>query len=543
VLKRKVPGRTGRQLGRRRATANAESGQAVLLVVAMMAVALTVPGVVIASTIGQVPGTVENLNWNAAYEAAEAGLNDYIQQLDAAGSFTQWTSGRSVCPASTSNANDAAFCGWVSVNPTSQSVPQEAYEYSLPSTKGGGLELTVSGKAGSPGAYVVRTFTYRIVPQNTFLDDIYWTNYETIDPNLQNGCSARYYSSSYGPSSCWIQFASNDTLDGPIFSNDTFRLCGSPTFNGPVESAAASRGQPLYVQGYSCTLGTPTGAGWPPTSSGNEPLPTTVAEASAASYVGCYIASSTSSTTPASNVTLSLSVSGGMTKMTWSGGKVYNVSGNTNSCSSGSYVDNLTSELIYVLGNVTITSGSNLEGFMTVVAGASDSSGDTFSSSQAGTMTINGNVTYPGGDISSVGVEDADNSDGLGLIADYFIEPQTSGGNQPCSGGTEEIDAAILALQDSFYNPNWTSASVCTLKIVGSLAQSFRGPVAEGNSNGQTVNGYEKDYIWDSSLANYWPPYYLSPNSATWGPASYAEGSPGCAGRALGTSSTCWTGP
>ena len=118
-------------------------------------------------------------------------------------------------------------------------------------------------------------------------------------------------------------------------------------------------------------------------------------------------------------------------------------------------------------------------GFTTIVAGATDSSGDPATSyPNAGVMTLNGNVTYPSTDITTSGFYDVDSSDALGLIADYFIQMQDPSGNEPCPGGSGTgltIDAALLALQDSFYNPNWASGSICPLNIVGSIAQAFRG--------------------------------------------------------------------
>ncbi|HTV11211.1 MAG TPA: hypothetical protein VME20_05045 [Acidimicrobiales bacterium] len=517
--------------------AREDAGQAMLMVVALITVAATVPAVVMATSVGQLTGTRENLNWAGAYAAAEAGVNDYIQSLDAAGNFTEWTAGRNTCPASTTNADDAAFCGWVALY--DQTSPDEWYEYALPSTNGGGLTLTVSGMAGTGASAVVRTFKYRIIPENTFLDDIYWTQYEMTDPRLGGTCAAQYYVSSSSPNqSCWIQFDSEDTLDGPVFSNDTFRLCGSPTFNGPVYSAAGTRGKPLDVAGEGCGTPTPGGAGWGtgPNNVGNEPLPTTVAEASAASYVGCYIAG-TSATSPASNVQMTLAQSGSTTKITWTGGTVYDQTANPN-CTSPITASSLTSSLIYVFGNVTIAAGSTDTGFMTIVAGATDSSGDPATAYPgAGVMTLNGSVTYPAADIASSGYYDVDNSDALGLIGDYAIQMETSGGQEPCPTGGMQVDAALLALQDSFYNPNWSTGNICALYVVGSIAQDFRGAVGALDDAGNVVDGYEKHYTWDQSLGTYWPPYYLSPTSATWAPASYEECQAGTVHAALATPS------
>jgi hypothetical protein len=93
----------------------------------------------------------------------------------------------------------------------------------------------------------VRTFDYTVRPA-TSLDDIYWSNYETIDPALGSQYSScdQYYQSGSSPSStCVIEFDTADVLDGPVFSNDTFRTCGSPTFESTIES-----GNPNLAAGY-----------------------------------------------------------------------------------------------------------------------------------------------------------------------------------------------------------------------------------------------------------------------------------------------------
>ena len=63
---------------------------------------------------------------------------------------------------------------------------------------------------------------------------------------------------------------------------------------------------------------------------------------------------------------------------------------------------------------------------------------------------------------------------------------------------TIEIDAAILALQDSFYVNNWGGGgSYGTLNVFGSIAQNYRGPV--GLVGG---TGYTKNYNFDTSLGH-----------------------------------------
>ncbi|HEY3019893.1 MAG TPA: hypothetical protein VGJ32_06850, partial [Solirubrobacteraceae bacterium] len=77
---------------------------------------------------------------------------------------------------------------------------------------------------------------------------------------------------------------------------------------------------------------------------------------------------------------------------------------------------------------------------------------------------------------------------------------------------TIEIDAAILTIDHSFLVDNWTCGSVrrVELKVVGAIAQAFRGPVAGASS------GYQKNYIYDTRLKYRAPPNFLNPVQAAW---------------------------
>jgi len=542
-LRGRRPGRPQRRQWRERP----DSGQAMLIVLAMVAVLVTIPGVVLAATINQLPLTSQNLYWNAAYEAAQAGLNDYVQHLDADESFTAWSAGSQPCSTNpdpfsgTSSHSSDPFCGWVQVS----SSPPEWYEYALPKTNGA-VTLTVSGKAGTGPDVVVRTFVYKIAPQSSFLDNIYWTNYEYTDPDIQQGnCSSvngdYYYPN--GGSGCRIVFGPGDVVNGPAFSNDTLSICDSggsgPHFEGTVYDAAWTRGEPLDVgsNGGGCD-GSTSAAQFPssafPARAQSEPLPTTSADEAAAKQVGCYISGSGGS---AANVSVTLTAypatSPTTTEISWTGGSVQNSSTNPNTCDpNGTYANQLKSALIYVNGDVTINGGSTEAGFLTIVAGDDGSPpagirpGNETDSSAAGDITVAGNIEYPSSHIEGAATCGAptpcDPDDALGLIGAYFVRVAPGLSNVT-------IDAAILALGGSFYVEGWSEHGFeGTLSVFGSIAQDFRGPV--GLVGG---TGYIKNYIYDSALVTLWPPYYLSATSATWSPTSYAEERPGCASRAL----------
>jgi len=378
---------------------------------------------------------------------------------------------------------------------------------------------------------VVRTFNYSIRPA-TSLSDVYWTNYETLDPTLANTQCATHYAEpsansyptwrslgipQYGPANgCEVTFQTGDVLNGPVFSDDTYRLCGTPTFTASVESgniyntSAGTAG--IYVGSSGCQGFT----GPPATKVGNQTPRTASDDLTPARNYGCFITGGTapSSLTPV-NVTLTLSVAGSpaTTQIAWSGSgaKVDNAASNTNSCTSPITLSSLTAGLVFVNGNVTIS--GQMTGGLDIVTCSSttDASSGNCNSSTQSNIVISGNLTYPTANKVLVsGQPTIDSHDALGLIAANFVEVTTT--------STVEIDAAILALADSFYVNNWTGPNYGTLNVFGSIAQNFRGPV--GTTGG---SGYLKNYNYDTSLQSLFPPFFIPPNGATWSPSSYEE--------------------
>jgi hypothetical protein len=550
-----------------------ESGQALLFVLLAVTLLASIPIAIATTTVDQLPQTARNLNYDASYEAAQAGLNDYIQHLDANESYGIFCKG---CSAGTDS--NAAFTSWVQTSTS----PAEWYSYSANNTSGTQLTLKVSGKAGNGSGTVVRTFNYAITPNST-LDDVYWSNYETRDPVLgaitpgapadSIYCATHYdepskdsYSNwaalglpQYGPptgNACEVSFASGDVLNGPIFSNDTFRVCGTspgpPTFEGNVQSgniyntaAATTPAQltaagPVWVGSTGCASATPSFS-VTPQKVGNQTPRNAEDDLTPARDYGCFITGGTdpSSLSPV-NLTMTLATAtdshgNATTKVTWSGtgAKVDNAGTNSNSCASGFLSSGLTAGLIFVNGDVTVS--GTMTGALDIVTCATDS--DVANSDgeaqcddpggQQSNISIPANLNYPTANKTMVsGQPTVDTKDALGLIAQNFVVVTAT-------VASLEVDAAILALQDSFYVSNWYNTSSPysadgTLNVFGSIAQNFRGPVATSNGS-----GYLKNYNYDSSLETLFPPFFLPPSGANWAPTSYTELAPGVA------SSTC----
>ncbi|HTW08795.1 MAG TPA: hypothetical protein VME46_14870, partial [Acidimicrobiales bacterium] len=394
---------------------------------------------------------------------------------------------------------------------------------------------------------------------------------------------------------CWIWFAGADVVNGPTFSNDTIRdgLDGDATFYGQVFSAAAGRNDSFTgavepceydtndnPNTIACRAGPATGT--PPVFLGDEPEPTTAADAQAAQLVGCYISGGTLASPTPTWVDITMTENGSTTTLKWwanasapnspnvdnatanggnpngGSGGACGTSGATSAHPSTVTVSSLKSALIYVDGNVTVstpasntcgtyTSTDNCEaGFLTIIAGDDTAVGaaEWGSNPSAGDIYLGDSIAYPNTDVSTTAVNcpagvwaqgggianntcpRSDPADALGLVAQYFIQYPQAPNN--CPGTPYTIDAALLTLTDSVYADNWGNGGPCTLNVFGAIGQNFRGPVGTSGPS-----GYEKDYYYDTSLETLWPPYYLASTSSGWEPFGYAEGKPGTAQRAL----------
>ena len=492
-----------------------------LLVLVGVALLVSIPLAVITTVAGQLPLTTNHLLWNDAYEAAQAGLSDYLQHLDADSSYTRYSS-------SDPDSSNPAFTGWVTV---ASSNPTESYEYAPTVLQGqyaGLVGLTVSGRAVLGGQRAIRTIAYRIRPA-TSLNTIYWTNYETLDGRLigdnSDDCAVFQGQNGGPPSRCIVEFAPGDVLDGPVFSNDGFYMCDNtgtaPTFENTISSADAYASPNRWEE---MCPGVNSGPDWPtsaplgpsPLHVPNAPPQTTdAADLAAAQDYGCAITGGSGS------VTFTLNGS----TLTWTGGTLSNAASNPNAAaacggSTGGGSVNfsaLRSAVIYTSGNAVVS--GPVTGSLTIVSGAN--------------ITIDGPITYPSAD--KVEPSDgpwSDQSDALGLIAQNSIVVLHAGNGRQCSGMHPtncdytdgiEIDAALLALNQSFYIQNWAQGAMDgTLSVFGSIAQYHRGPVGTVGSS-----GYLKSYHYDSSLQTLWPPYFIPPQGAVWSAVSYSADPPG----------------
>jgi hypothetical protein len=125
----------------------------------------------------------------------------------------------------------------------------------------------------------------------------------------------------------------------------------------------------------------------------------------------------------------------------------------------------------------------------------------------------------------------------IGLIANNFVRVyhpvnwsngSCTGDATPASGlaNPNNIDAAILALNQSFIVDNWWCGGTHgNLNVTGAIAQRWRGPVGT-SSNGVAQTGYVKNYVYDDRLRYTSPPQFLDPVQSAWGIMRMSEQAP-----------------
>ncbi|MCZ7526123.1 MAG: hypothetical protein M5U14_06925 [Acidimicrobiia bacterium] len=193
-------------------------------------------------------------DWNAALAAAEAGIDDYLFRLNENGTYWAYSSTN---PPPDGNG---AFDGFVPV-PGATGPASFTYTPDVSTlTVDGTIKLTSTGQVRDVERTVQATLRRR-----NFLDYLYFTDFETLNPALYTGnpytpaqaqqqC-AKYYYAGRDPDCVNITFITDDVINGPLHTNDAFRLCGSPRFNGDTSTSWQGSGGLRYRDG--CPTSTP----------------------------------------------------------------------------------------------------------------------------------------------------------------------------------------------------------------------------------------------------------------------------------------------
>jgi len=233
-----------------------ERGVALVAVVGIGMVVMVLVATLVTVATSGARLTTNDRDWARAAAAAYAGIADYQARLNADNGYGNYGDPTSpfsretgsVFPkgAGGNSAFDSQSGGrWVDVPSVKGATSSGSYRYAVDNSKltsQGVLRVQATGRSGS----TTRSFIANVRPDG-FSNYLYFTNYESQDPSVSNetytcagfGCKApctSQYRPLALPSTCqFIQFAAGDTLEGPVRSNDQFRICGA-TFKSTVQS-------------------------------------------------------------------------------------------------------------------------------------------------------------------------------------------------------------------------------------------------------------------------------------------------------------------
>lgn len=517
-----------------------EQGIAMITVLALSLVLALLVAALLQYGMGSLRQARLDQDWHASIAAANAGVDDFLTRINRDTAYWQ-------------QADDCADC-----TPTLDP-DNPALDGNYTTIQGGGSQFTYDVDAsniGSTGVIVV-TSTGRVngvertvraqLRRRTFLDYLYFTEYETLDPTAYSSgsqqwaadnCSRHRYDSPARDSSCIdIYWASGDTVSGPFHSNDEIAVSGTPSWQ---DAATTSRPDARYwdrLANRHCQgPGNPGGCSSNPSFAQSlrfaEPLtlpPSNIqikVEADpAASGQGCMYV--------------------GATFLRFnSNGSVTVKSAKTDDPSSSKCPIDGTMSSLPANGVIYVRAAKPAETCLATNPHPYDTSGDITAYDRcAGDVyvegTLDGRLTVAAennivisDDISYEGGRGAGSDDMLGLVANNFVEimhPVRSNGNNISylPGGNRftnpNIDAAILSVEHSFRVQNHHDGSgLGTIDLHGTISQLYRGPVGTFNSWGQ-VSGYDKDYKYDPRLEFVSPPKFLDPVQSAWGVRSVSE--------------------
>lgn len=387
--------------------------------------------------------------------------------------------------------------------------------------------VQTTGYTGSATRSLVATFQV-----SGFLNYLYYTNYEQGDPGLfgsSKECERKYYSewSIEDKLACTtIAFATGDTVNGPMHTNDSAKLIGAASFGRSGWKPA----DPVEINGGVYTA---VGSAAQTTCAG---LTATFNTAS-----GCYSKGATL-VAPETDTSLALYVE---PQNEYTGVTHLELLGSKNEIAVTYYEENEKGELIkkeknvewpkngliYVKGSATRACAYEYKFWN------SDNKTEEENEKSCGNVYVKGtyskSLTVAGendvivnGNVTPTGLAYGSEPPGtavMGLIASHYVRiwHPITGANSLSGCGTSKnseswepwIYAAMLATAHSFVVDNYNcGVEEGHLNVYGAIAQNYRGPV--GTTAGPT--GYTKNYKYDGRLAVDEPPYFLSPFKSGW---------------------------
>jgi hypothetical protein len=476
---------------------------------------------------GDIPQTQTDYNRKQALDAAEAGLNWYVYHLNQDNSY--WTycdnppdktagmpliqpwNGTSTRPFRNLPGSNASYVDELVPQNGAASCLTTSPDTTMVDQATGTMQIRATGQSQSVRRTLTGTFR-----RKGFLDFLYFTDYETTDPTVftksnpsyiglqqpLGQCDVYRWANPTRPGACaTIQFANGDAVNGPFHTNDNVLICGSPTFGRTSADKVETGGAPAFIANGGCS-NTPNVRG---------------TLNNAADHLDV----------PPSNKQLA-TIAG--PQYTFTGRTYIKLNGNSITTSSDyAGTQNVKTLAWPTNGVIYVKTGTNPGDCQYDIQQNYTSNGPSCADAYVSGSYSQGLTIGSDNDIIVNGPTLRQSNGMLGLIANNFVRlwhpvnrsncsvntGSSSMGPAPFSNGIE-IDAALLSLNHSFIVDNYDCGPAeGTLKIVGAIAQKYRGPVGTG-SGGNISTGYLKDYNYDDRFKTQNPPYFLNPVDSKW---------------------------
>jgi hypothetical protein len=510
----------------------AEDGYTLAAVMLVILATSIMASATFAAVGGDIPFARDSFDRKQAYAAAEAGVEYYLYQLTRDNDYWKTCDtapGPNGQPNPVNQPNPGTARRWrdvagttdarfsIEVLPANGKPRCEVSTAAAPTLADdtmidkatGTFRIRATGESRGVRRSIVTTFR-----RNSFLDFIYFTDYEALDPltfdddserNTARDNCVKYREqrnlNSWCRSNVNITFPDWDRVNGPLHTNDDSLLtCGAPEFGRNRNDAIEVVGTVPPAHRSTCSGGsTPLWRGTVRQPWEYLAVPPSNERLKEATLSGYLFHGRTQIVLKDNVMDVTTRSSNNSTQLTYTNlalptnGVIFVEKPTGSTCSIDSPVD-----ISYPAGTgcaVLTVSGTYSK---SLTLGSRDD------------ILINGNV------------EERDGSDSvLGLIAQRFVRVM-HGVDDDCDNIDSQtmdevtIEAAILALNDSFIVDNWKCGDELEkLHVKGAIAQRFRGPV--GTFSGSTLStGYAKDYVYDDRLRYRSPPYFVEPVKASW---------------------------
>lgn len=539
-----------------------EEGFTMIMTMIGLALIATLVLVAVSSVRSEVGLTGYNLSQKRAYEAAKAAINDYSYNLHQDNGY--WakctdvpepnavnqegsTEKRRQVPGNTGAsyaielipATGQSTCDSTSIGTATVSMLESMEPWK------GTFRIRATGFSGKAEASITATFK-----PASFLDYVYFTQYETSDPatytdeDIRKGAETQCAKTIAEKRTekpipdgdddddndvyCrTISFVKNDLIKGPLHTNDALVICNNPTFgrtpSDPIEVSSPPKGWYVTTDSY-----LHSGSGCSGTTNPN--------------FVGTYRTNSAVLVPPATNsqlesiaepefrfekqVKICLNGESMTVNSSIESGAECNDGGTV--LYSGAMPDN---GVVYISSSESVACTGAYTPFKAETPALSECGNAFVRGNYSGQLTIAAeNDIIIDGDVVSTSEEGM-----LGLIANNFIRVYHPYAieivekvvnkklvkEEKCINGPGwtqdlEIDAALLAINHSFIVDNYDcGAPLGTLHVLGAISQKYRGPVGT-TSSGVVATGYIKDYVYDDRLHTITPPSFIEPVQSDW---------------------------